>query len=189
MRPARTRPVGTKLYFALRRSSAEAAKTAGARVRTASSESPRSKALAWEGNDKSEVAFMIGSSIGSWAGLPATGRSRGAQRSRINRPPPGRRGRPPSSLTASTPRYNGKSKAIPPLPSSALPRLSFFNCRGCRSFYPSGGNYSDVDREGRRPALPTAPLQKSQLRETDHFAASDNQVVQHADAHRRQGLF
>src|SRR6516225_8187321 len=77
------RSVGRNVYFELSRSSAPDAKTAGARVRTASSERLRSKALAWEENERLEMAFMMESSRESWAGLPAAGRSRGAQQSRI----------------------------------------------------------------------------------------------------------
>jgi hypothetical protein len=42
-------------------------------VRTASSERLRSKALAWEENERLEIAFMMESSRESWAGLPAAG--------------------------------------------------------------------------------------------------------------------
>src|SRR6516162_2148629 len=110
------RSVGRNVYFELSRSSAPDAKTAGARVRTASSDRLRSKALAWEENDRLEMAFMMESSRGSWAGLPAAGRSRGAEQSRIEDRPAAARASA-LVLDGEHPAIHWEESAIPPSPS------------------------------------------------------------------------
>src|SRR5580658_1366802 len=104
IRPLKTRAVGIKVYFELRPSRAESANTAGARARTASSDNPRSNALACAEKERLAMVFMIASLRNDLGRDCPLREHRGARSGQGSKTAAGGEGVPPSSLTASTAR-------------------------------------------------------------------------------------